>query len=120
MDAGDSWRLALLIICLGLSGLFSASETAFIALPRARLMHLVRTGGGPRWPHAAVQRHLLKAQPRLSRSLFQHWNQVADMLPGRDLGHHATIYRMEVCLGGDDVGQQRAAILDHPRRGLVT
>lgn len=43
MDAGDSWRLALLITCLGLSGFFSASETAFIALPRARLMHLVRT-----------------------------------------------------------------------------
>ena len=44
MDAGDSWRLALLVICLGLSGFFSASETAFIALPRARLMHLVRSG----------------------------------------------------------------------------
>ena len=44
MDAGDSWRLALLVVCLGLSGFFSASETAFIALPRARLMHLVRSG----------------------------------------------------------------------------
>ena len=44
MDAGDSWRLALLIVCLGLSGFFSASETAFIALPRARLLHLVRSG----------------------------------------------------------------------------
>ncbi|MEC8858121.1 MAG: hemolysin family protein [Chloroflexota bacterium] len=43
MDAGDSWRLALLVLCLGLSGFFSASETAFIALPRARLMHLVRS-----------------------------------------------------------------------------
>ena len=44
MDAGDLWRLALLVVCLGLSGFFSASETAFIALPRARLMHLVRSG----------------------------------------------------------------------------
>ncbi|MCH8800379.1 MAG: HlyC/CorC family transporter [Chloroflexi bacterium] len=44
MDAADSWRLALLVLCLGLSGFFSASETAFIALPRARLMHLVRSG----------------------------------------------------------------------------
>ena len=44
MDAGDLWRLALLAVCLGLSGFFSASETAFIALPRARLMHLVRSG----------------------------------------------------------------------------
>ena len=44
MDAGDSWRLALLVVCLALSGFFSASETAFIALPRARLLHLVRRG----------------------------------------------------------------------------
>ena len=44
MDAGDSWRLVLLVVCLALSGFFSASETAFIALPRARLLHLVRRG----------------------------------------------------------------------------
>ena len=44
MEAGDLWRIVLLALCLGLSGSFSASETAFIALPRARLMHLVRTG----------------------------------------------------------------------------
>ncbi len=44
MDAGDLWRLVLLAICLSLSGFFSASETAFIALPRARLLHLVRSG----------------------------------------------------------------------------
>jgi putative hemolysin len=44
MDAGDLWRIGLLVLCLGLSGFFSASETAFIALPRARLMHLVRSG----------------------------------------------------------------------------
>lgn len=41
MDSSDLSRLALLLICLALSGFFSASETAFIALPRARLMHLV-------------------------------------------------------------------------------
>ena len=44
MDAGDLWRIGLLVLCLGLSGFFSASETAFIALPRVRLMHLVRSG----------------------------------------------------------------------------
>ena len=44
MDTADLWMLALLILCLALSGFFSASETAFIALPRARLMHLVNTG----------------------------------------------------------------------------
>ena len=44
MDTADLSRLALLILCLVLSGFFSASETAFIALPRARLMHLVSIG----------------------------------------------------------------------------
>ena len=42
MDNSDLWRLALLVLCLMLSGFFSASETAYIALPRARLMHLVK------------------------------------------------------------------------------
>ena len=37
-------KLTLLLICLILSAFFSSSETAFIALPRARLLHLVNTG----------------------------------------------------------------------------
>ncbi len=60
MDAGDSWRLALLIVCLGLSGFFSASETAFIDLPRARLMHLVRMGR----PGADRVSHMLQRPER--------------------------------------------------------
>ena len=44
MDTGDLSKLALLILCLALSGFFSASETAFIALPRARLLHLINSG----------------------------------------------------------------------------
>ena len=44
MDAGDSWRWGVLALFLILSAFFSASETAFIALPRARLLHLVKTG----------------------------------------------------------------------------
>ena len=44
MDTGDLSKLALLILCLALSGFFSASETAFIALPRARLLHLINAG----------------------------------------------------------------------------
>ena len=45
MDSGgDLWKLILLSVCLVLSALFSASETAFIALSRARVMHLVNTG----------------------------------------------------------------------------
>ncbi len=43
MDAGDSWRWGLLALCLILSAFFSASETAYSALPRARLLHLQRT-----------------------------------------------------------------------------
>ena len=43
MDAGDSWRWGILAIFLILSAFFSASETAFIALPRARILHLVKT-----------------------------------------------------------------------------
>jgi len=60
MDAGDLWQLALLIICLGLSGFFSATETAFIALPRARLMHLVRSGK----PGAGRVSHIIQRPER--------------------------------------------------------
>ncbi len=44
MDIPDLSRLILLVLCLILSAFFSASETAFIALPRARLLHLIRIG----------------------------------------------------------------------------
>ena len=44
MDSSDVWRLALLCLCLVLSGFFSGSETALIALSRARLTHLVSIG----------------------------------------------------------------------------
>ena len=43
MDAGDSWRWGLLALCLILSAFFSASETAFSSLSRARLLHLQKT-----------------------------------------------------------------------------
>lgn len=44
MDTADLWRLGLLGLCLVLSGFFSGSETALIALSKARLTHLVSTG----------------------------------------------------------------------------
>ena len=44
LDSGDLWKLALFVVCLVLSAFFSSSETAFIALPRTRLMQRVNSG----------------------------------------------------------------------------
>ncbi len=44
VETADLLKLILLLICLILSAFFSSSETAFIALPRARLLHLVNSG----------------------------------------------------------------------------
>ena len=44
MEPTDLWKLVLLILCLILSAFFSSSETAFIAFPRHRLLHLVHIG----------------------------------------------------------------------------
>ena len=44
LESGDLWKLALFVVCLILSAFFSSSETAFIALPRARLLQRVNNG----------------------------------------------------------------------------
>ena len=44
MESADLGKLILLALCLALSAFFSSSETAFIALPRARLLHLISIG----------------------------------------------------------------------------
>ena len=44
MEAAGLWQLILFFICLILSAFFSSSETAFVAVPRARLMQLVNNG----------------------------------------------------------------------------
>lgn len=44
MEGSDYLKLGLLALFLALSAFFSGSETAFIALQRVRLIHLVRTG----------------------------------------------------------------------------
>jgi putative hemolysin len=44
MESEDLGKLALLVVCLALSAFFSSSETAFIALSRARLLHLISIG----------------------------------------------------------------------------
>ena len=78
MDAGDLWRLALLVVCLGLSGFFSASETAFIALPRARLMHLVRSGR----PGADRVSHIIQRPERFLATVLLG-NNLVNILAGR-------------------------------------
>ena len=72
MDAGDFWRIGLLIVFLGLSGFFSASETAFIALPRARLMHLVRSGR----PGADRVSHIIQRPERFLATVLLGNNMV--------------------------------------------
>ena len=44
MEISDLWVLGLFVVCLMLSAFFSSSETAFIALARPRLLHLVSIG----------------------------------------------------------------------------
>ena len=61
MEDGDLWKIVVLAVCLVLSAFFSASETAFIALPRLRLMHLVSI----RRPGAARVSRLLDHPERL-------------------------------------------------------
>ena len=71
MDNSDLWKLILLAVCFVLSGFFSASETAFIALPRARLLHLVSTGksGARRVSGLAERPEKLLATVLLSNNL---------------------------------------------------
>jgi len=44
LGESDYIKLGLLLLCLVLSAFFSGSETAFIALQRVRLIHLINTG----------------------------------------------------------------------------
>lgn len=71
MDNSDLLKLILLAVCFVLSGFFSASETAFIALPRARLLHLVSTGksGARRVSGLAERPEKLLATVLLSNNL---------------------------------------------------
>ena len=61
MESADLWKLVLLILCLIFSAFFSSSETAFIALPRPRLLHLVNLGH----PRANLVSRLVQHQERL-------------------------------------------------------
>ena len=69
MESADLGRSILLVICLALSAFFSSSETAFIALPRARLIHLVSIG---RAKAALVQRMIGRPERLLATVLLSN------------------------------------------------
>ncbi len=72
MESDDLGRLALLVICLALSAFFSSSETAFIALSRARLIHLVNIGR----PRAKLVERLVNRPERLLATVLLSNNLV--------------------------------------------
>ncbi|MDA0733161.1 MAG: hemolysin family protein [Chloroflexi bacterium] len=72
MESGDLWMLALLAVCIILSAFFSSSETAFIALSRARLLHLVHTGH----PRANLVSRLSRQPERLLATVLLSNNLV--------------------------------------------
>ena len=71
MDTDDLWKLILFVVCLVFSAFFSSSETAFIALPRARLMHLLSIGkpGARRVSQLVQRREKLLATVLLGNNL---------------------------------------------------
>ena len=72
MDSDDLWKLILLVMCLILSAFFSSSETAFIALPRARLIHLLHIGR----PKAALVDRMVKRPEKLLATVLLSNNLV--------------------------------------------
>jgi len=72
MEPADLLKLALLILCLILSAFFSSSETAFIAFPRPRLLHLVKIGH----PRANLVSRLLQHPERLLATVLLSNNLV--------------------------------------------
>ncbi len=71
MDTGDLWKLILFVICLVFSAFFSSSETAFIALSRTRLLHLLSIGkpGADRVSQLIQRREKLLATVLLGNNL---------------------------------------------------
>ena len=56
---------------------------------------------------------------RLPQSLVRQGGNGLHMLAGGDLRHHAAVQGVEVRLGGDGIGQDRAPVLHHGHRCLV-
>ncbi len=72
MEPADLWKLALFVVCLVLSAFFSSSETAFIALPRPRLMQLVNEGNSK----AKIAARLIQHPERLLATVLLSNNLV--------------------------------------------
>lgn len=72
MVPAELWMLALFVVCLVMSAFFSSSETAFIALPRARLLHLVDIGHS----RAELVSRLLRQPERLLATVLLSNNLV--------------------------------------------
>ena len=72
METAALWNLILLGICLVLSAFFSSSETAFIALPRARLIHLLSIGR----PRAELVDRMIRRPDRLLATVLLSNNLV--------------------------------------------
>ena len=72
MESSELWKLALFALCMILSGFFSSAETAFIALPRTQLMHLVNSGNS----RARLALRLIQSPERLLATVLLSNNLV--------------------------------------------
>ncbi len=72
MEPADLLKLIFLLICLILSAFCSSAEPAFIAFPRARLLHLVNTGH----PKANLVSRLIQRPERLLATVLLSNNLV--------------------------------------------
>ncbi len=72
MESSELWKLTLFIVCLILSAFFSSSETAFIALSRAHLTNLDKSGNS----RARLASRLMQRPERLLATVLLSNNLV--------------------------------------------
>ena len=63
--------------------------------------------------------HLLQGRVGFDERLPDDRKDELEVVPGGDLGHDATVLRVQVRLRGDDRGEHLAFLADDRRRGLV-
>ena len=64
--------------------------------------------------------HLLQLFPSLLQGLADHLRDALGVFSGGDLGHHAPVEGVDIDLGGDHIGQDRAAVDNDGGGCLVT